>query len=203
MGNGFTFPCSNYRLSSFTKSQYKDYQFATLSFRVLLKESGEFEVNKLNISFLGNFVTELDLGEIILDIRNNQVSQTEYISMSQFFVSQAETSTLRISYVNNTNKNISIEDFTYPSDNCNGIFIEKYSDFDLSSKEENLNIPPKEEKTFLVTFDFENEFVETEGRFFYFLPFVIYKVDDTRMMMPGQTQATVVQSPFDENTIKK
>ena len=86
--------------------------------------------------------------------------------MSQFFVNQAEPSTLRISYTNNTNEPITINNFSYPSDICTGVEIEKYSDFELSTKENDLIIPPTEEKTFVVTFDFDSDFINNEGQFY-------------------------------------
>lgn len=146
---------------------------------------------------------QLNLGEINLDIRANQAPEIEYLSMSQFFVNQAEPSTLRISYTNNTNEPITINNFSYPSDICTGVEIEKYSDFELSTKENDLIIPPTEEKTFVVTFDFDSDFINNEGQFYYFLPFVEYKINNTEVVIPGQTQATIVQIPFSEKIIKK
>lgn len=201
-GDEVALSCSDYKLSSFTESKYDGYKFATLSFRILLAEKGNFSVNKLIISFSEKSTLVLNLGEIDLDIRENQAPKTEYLSMRQFFVNQVEPSTLRISYANNTNEPISIISFSYPTDICSGIQIEKYSDFELSSKEEDLIIPPNEEKTFVVTFDFESEFIDNHGQFFYFLPFVEYEIDNTQVIIPGQTQATVVQAPFSEETIK-
>lgn len=202
-GDEVALSCSDYKLSSFTESKYDGYKFSTLSFRVLLAEKGNFSVNKLSISLSGKSTTELNLGKIDFDIRENQAPKMEYLSMSQFFINQEEPSTLRISYVNNTNEPISIKSFSYPTDICSGIEIEKYSDFELSSKEESLIIPPKEEKTFVVTFDFESEFIDNYGHFFYFLPFVEYEIDNTQVIIPGQTQATVVQAPFSEEAIKR
>ena len=202
-GDDAEFSCSDYRLSSFTESQNSDYKFSTLSFRVLLEESGKFSVSKLHISFSDGSKTELSLGKIDFDIQENQALQTEFLSMRQFFVNQTSPSTLRVSYFNNTDKDISITNFTYPSDVCSGIEIERYDDFELSIKEEGLIIPPKEEKTFLITFDFEKDFIENEGRFFYFLPFIKYEIDNSQIVMPGQTQATVVQIPFNETVVSE
>lgn len=202
-GDKISFSCSNYLLSPFTESEYEGYKFATLSFRVLLEESGEFVVDKLKISSSENSAIELNLGKITLDILDHQVPQTDYLSMSQFFISQAKPSSFRISYTNNTDKDIRIETFTYPSDVCSEIKIEKYDDFELSTKETDFIIPPREEKTFLITFEFDDKFIENEGKFFYFLPFVVYEIDDTQFTMPGQIQATVVQTPFTEAVVSE
>lgn len=202
-GDKVTFPCSDYSLSSFTESKYDGYKFATLSFRTSLEKKGNFQLSKINIVFSDQSEAQLNLGEINLDIRANQAPEIEYLSMSQFFVNQAEPSTLRISYTNNTNEPITINNFSYPSDICTGVEIEKYSDFELSTKENDLIIPPTEEKTFVVTFDFDSDFINNEGQFYYFLPFVEYKINNTEVVIPGQTQATIVQIPFSEKIIKK
>lgn len=107
-GDKVTFPCSDYSLSSFTESKYDGYKFATLSFRMSLEKRGNFQLSKINIVFSDQSEAQLNLGEINLDIRANQAPEIEYLSMSQFFVNQAEPSTLRISYTNNTNEPITI-----------------------------------------------------------------------------------------------
>lgn len=203
-GDGVSFPCSSYSLSSFTECNYDGYKTATLNFNVSLEESGEFAVNKLSItSFSENFTVELDLGRIVLDIREEQEPQTGDLSMRQFWVNQIDPSSLAITYMNHTDQEISIESFTYPSDICSGVKIEKYDDFELTAKEEGLTIPPQEEKTFLVTFEFEDNFAENEGKFFYLLPFVAYEIEGEQRIMPAQTQATVVQTPFTETVMSE
>lgn len=73
-----------------------------------LEKKGNFQLSKINIVFSDQSEAQLNLGEINLDIRANQAPEIEYLSMSQFFVNQAEPSTLRISYTNNTNEPITI-----------------------------------------------------------------------------------------------
>ena len=201
-GDGVSFPCSRYSLSSFTECNYDGYKTATLTFDMPLEESGKFAVNKLSItSFSENFTVELDLGRIVLDIRKEQEPQTGDLSMSQFWGKDTDPSKLRISYVNHTDQEISIEGFTYPSDICSGVKIEKYDDFELTAKEEGLTIPPQEEKTFLVTFEFEDNFAENEGKFFYLLPFVAYEIEGEQRIMPAQIQATVSEAFLSETAV--
>lgn len=202
-GDKVSFPCSDYSLSSFIESKNDGYKFATLSFRILLEERGNFQLSKIKIVFSNHSEVQLRLGKITLDIRANETPEFEYLSMSQFFLNQAEPSTLRISYTNNTNKPIIINNFSYPSDICTGVEIAKYNDFELSAKENDLIIPPTEEKTFVVTFDFDSGFINNEGRFYYFLPFVEYTIDDKEVMIQAQTQATIVQIPFSEKIIEE
>lgn len=203
VGDSVSLPCSQYRLSDFYNSKLDTYKFATLSFHVHLKEIGQYSVNKIIISSPKKTEITLSLGTINFDIRKNPVPdyQDKYLSMSQFFVNQTFISPLRISYINNYDEPICIKRFTYPKPICRGVKIDKYLDFDLSSKESDCKILPNDEKTFVVNFDFLDDF-NREKIFYYFLPFVIFEIGQTEYIMPAQTQATVIQAPFTAEIVK-
>ncbi len=211
------FSCSRYNFSTFSRSKYEGYMFSILSFRVIFPEAGDFCVDKLNIFFEDEKSIELKLGKIFFDIRENE-SPAEYLSVRSFLINDSKLSELNISYVNNTDKPIIIENFSYPEDVCSNVKIEKFDKFGARFElppegdgysrpkeriaEKGLVVPPHSEKAFIATFDFDAGFANNEGRFFYFLPFVEYKIDNEHIIMPAQIQATVIQPTFTEEVVK-
>lgn len=155
-------------------------------------------MDTLNIYKWDDTVLTLKLGEICFEVQPEPELEGKALQMRTFWVNQIEPTEMRITFFNYAEQPVEIKSFSYPKDVCNGAAIEMYTDFDLFAKEDGLTVPPNEERTFLVHFDFTKEFLELEGKFFYLLPFVEYQVGDTVVTMPAQTQATVVQAPFTE-----
>ena len=195
------FSCKDYRFSSYRRSKIEGYKISTLSFRVNLSEEGTFLFNSLKIYLNDGRELSWKLGDIEISVVKETPLLSEQLSMRKFIINQSQALTYKVSYMNNTDRDILIKSFSYPNNLCNGSELQKYKDFGLKEPETGLNIPPHEERTFLVAFNFEHNFSETKGQFFYMLPFLYYEIVNQQMKMPAQTQATVVQIPFTEEII--
>lgn len=201
-GEGVELSTQDGSLSSRTLSKDERYEFSNFTSRVKLEQAGSYCVDTLNIYKWDDTVLTLKLGEIHFEVQPEPELESEALQMRTFWVNQLEPSVMRITFFNGAEQPAEIKSFSYPKDVCNGAEIEMYTDFDLSAKEEGLTVPPNEERTVLVHFDFTEEFLEDEGKFFYLLPFVEYQLGDTTVTMPAQTQATVVQTPFTEQVLE-
>lgn len=191
------FFCTNYLLSSFQNSEVEEYKLATLSFKVQLSEKGVFVFDHLKINLNDGKVIEWQLGNIEITVIDNN-NFDDILSMTQFIVNQSDITNFRISYTNNTDDDIIIDKIYYPNDLFEGLQINIYTDFQLTSRESEMIIPPHEERTFLISLGNEGE---SGNLFYYILPFIYFEYDDSIIQMPAQTQATIVQAPFTKEFI--
>lgn len=202
IGEANQLECKDFAISPYTKSEKQGWNLCTLSFRVQLANNGEYKVNTLALQFSDGTQLRCKIGEIEFEVIENK-AQIGNLSMRQFVVNQIEPLQYKISYANNTDEIVTIEDFTYPDDVCTGISITQYADFELKKHEDGYEIPPHETRTFVIKYDFDDRFTKTDGRLFYMLPFVKYSVKDEIFEMPAQTQATVVQELLSESFLNE
>lgn len=205
LGTDITFTCENPSLSTPLRSKMDAILIVTFSFSIKLDQIGEFSVNQLRIEMKNGAAINLELGELIIVVQTD-ASPEQPLSMRRFRVNQIDASRLAVSFFNHSNHPISVQGFTFPEKHCSGNQFVQYNGINLveiGNPIEGSTIQPQTECFFVVDFSFDAEFLSNMGRFYYLLPYVTYEYQGKYYTIPAQTQATVIQAPLTEETIKK
>lgn len=192
-----------------TESGVSGYVLATLSFQAKLSASGTYTINKVSIELWegeaerkeGETIV-LDLNDLVFEVQPAAATEAELLSNYQFFISSGDLPQLRVTYQNHTDQPITIKGFSYPEDVCTGYTVQKYTDFDTSTAEDGMDVPANSQKTFVVHFNFTQDFLKTDGMFYLFLPFVEYEAAGTTYTMPAQNQSIVVHPALTADVIQ-
>lgn len=208
-GNDVEVETSSPHLSGQTESGVSGYDLATLAFQVKFPSPGTYTINQLNIELWEGDANRtegetilLELNDLVLEVRAATTTEAEQLSNYQYFIDSGDRPHLRVTYQNHTDQPITIKGFSYPEDVCTGYTVQKYTDFDVSTAEDGMDVPANSQKTFVVHFNFTQDFLKTDGMFYLFLPFVEYEAAGTTYTMPAQNQAIVVHPTLTADVIQ-
>jgi hypothetical protein len=194
--------CQGYALSYYKHNEENNYMLSTLSFKVMLPTKGKYTVDQLQLTMHNGKTLNKKLGKIIFHVTNAEDSDAA-ISMTQFMINQQDYKLYKIAYRNNTDETISLIGLDYPENMFVGQTIKMYSDFDTTTPETGLDIPPGEERTFLFSFESKSGYFSGNHSFLFMLPFINYSIDGLTKTIPAQTQATIIQSPLTSDYVKQ
>ena len=196
-GESYTLESSDFSIIGATNTHERKYFLATLQFRVFLPSAGNFVVNQVKVIL--DCGTEIfnQLGRIFFDIIEYHEPQT--IAMRQFMIMQSAPAPLKIAFENTSDYEVEIISLLFGEEilaNSN-ISILRFAYWNAESIDEELYIPPNEERTFAFFYEINPDmFLTQDDVFLLLLPFIQYRANDVIRKMPAQIQATVVQTAF-------
>lgn len=144
----------------------------------------------------------LPLNDLVFEVQPASAPDTELLSNYQFFINSSDYPELRVTYQNHTDQPITIKGFSYPEDVCTGYTVQKYTDFDVKTPEDGMDVPANSQKTFVVHFKFSNDFRQGDGMYYLFLPFVEYEAAGTTYTMPAQRQTLITHPTLTQEVVQ-
>ena len=180
------------------------YSLSTLTFRAVMPSSGSYVINRILITLRDNRTIEKALGDIVFEIVEGTLWNDSLIFASNFLINQVDNSTMKVTYTNNTSEVVKITDVSFLDSMYSGVSVKKYIDLECSTPEEGLWIPAGSDRTFVFSFDLNDEFFsEKEKSFLFLLPCVEISSDSSTDLIPMQSQALIIQPPFSESYIEE
>lgn len=201
VGADITLNCTDYKISSYKELEHSNSKLGTLSFRMNLPKSGTYYVDNIELTLKSGEKIKKPLDKLTIRTIEKE-EETNHLEMREFIVNQSQGTSFKVSYFNTTSENIEVVNMSFPIDIYSELEIKKYTDFALTTMEDDLIVPPNEERTFTFSFSPTQKYIQAKQHYFYMLPFITYFSDGKMVTATSQTQATIVQTPFTDEIIK-